>query len=202
MVTHLTIVLPGRGYGAEGPALRFPRLALEELGAGTVIVEYPAERELMNGRESLAVLHRSVSTQVETFVAEAQPAAVTFLAKSLGTIGLATLDDPRNLAGNVDAIWITPIFGQEPVWSGAIRQGLRSLLVAGEADPLHEPERYEQVRRALGADSLLLRGADHSLEVPGDVLATIDGLRSLVLAVRAFAASDRAANRTTAAGDP
>jgi hypothetical protein len=37
------------------------------------------------------------------------------------------------------------------------------------------------------APSLVLAGADHALEVPGDVRATLDRLRALTEAVIAFA---------------
>jgi hypothetical protein len=36
--SHLTIILPGRGYGAEGPVLHLPRLALEKAGAQAAVV--------------------------------------------------------------------------------------------------------------------------------------------------------------------
>jgi hypothetical protein len=40
---------------------------------------------------------------------------------------------------------------------------------------------------SLGADSVVLDGADHSLEVSGDVLATIEGMQRLASAVVDFA---------------
>src|SRR5271155_113141 len=142
MAAHLTIVLPGRGYGAHGPAIHFPRRALEDHGAETVVVEYRSGPQTVGVKLAMEAFHRTVSSQGAAFVEEARPARVTFLAKSLGTIALAALDDPRSLAASVDAIWLTPIFGQEPVRAGAIRHGLPSLLVAGEADALHVPERH------------------------------------------------------------
>ncbi len=39
----LAIVLPGRGYSAQGPALRLPILAAEQAGYETTVIEYPVE---------------------------------------------------------------------------------------------------------------------------------------------------------------
>lgn len=187
LARHLTIVLPGRAYGALGPAIRLPVLALEEVGAETAIVGYPAGAELPEGPSWWESFHRSVAGEVGALLAEKRPARVSFVAKSLGTVALAAL--PAGIAAGavVEAIWLTPIFGQAEVRTGARDRRWRSLLVAGEADQLHEAEHHESVRRSLGAASLVLPGADHSLEVPGDVMGTIDGLRALAGAVLEFA---------------
>lgn len=191
MIAHLAIVLPGRGYGALGPALRLPRLAVEEAGAETVVVEYPGDTPLAQVPEWWDDLHSSVASQVASFLSEAAPERVTFLAKSLGSVALAALPGHVALPASVDAIWLTPIFGREPIRSGAIAHAWRSLLVAGGADEFYEPEHHEAVAEALGASSLVLPGANHLLEVPGDVRATLEGFRSLTEAVMAFVGSVR-----------
>ncbi len=187
MVPHLVVVLPGQRYGVEGPALHIPILALEEMGAETVVVEYPPRPPGANETEWEVAFRDSVATQVATLVDRAQPTRVTFLAKSIGTVVLASLEVTSQMAAQVEAVWVTPIFGQEPVRAGAVAHGWRSLLIAGGADPLHVPDHHETVREALAADSLVLPNADHSLEVPGDVLATVNGFRALAQAVLAFA---------------
>ena len=181
----MAIILPGSGYGALGPALRLPRLAIEEAGAETVVVEYPAQNAPRDPGW-WEELHATVNGQVEMFMSEAAPARVTFVAKSLGSIALAALSSSVALPATVDAIWLTPIFGRDSVRAGAIAQGWRSLLVAGAGDELHEPAHHETVAAALGATSLILPRADHLLEVPGDVRATLDGFGALVEAVIAF----------------
>jgi hypothetical protein len=60
------------------------------------------------------------------------------------------------------------------------------LAVAGSADPYHDPAAHAEVCRA-GAQSLVIDGANHGLVVPADVLATVDGFRTLAGASLAFA---------------
>ncbi len=185
MSRHLAFLLPGRGYGPLGPALRLPRLAVEDAGAEVLEVHYPFV-PAGDDPEEWAGLYRSVAEQVSTALSETSPSEVTFIAKSLGTVVLASLPDERLLLPLVRAIWITPIFGLESVRIGAIAKSWPSLLVAGEADELHQPEQHDSIAEALGAESLVLPRADHSLEVPGDVMATLDGLRTLTERVLAF----------------
>ncbi len=192
MTTHLAIVLPGRGYGALGPALRLPCLAVEELGSNTFVVEYPSDTGRTVEGDRWRDLHSSVADQIASVVSRSGPERITFIAKSLGTVLLAglsaraTLSGPTTLPTEVEAIWITPIFGREQVRSGAIAHGWRSLLVAGAADEFHEAAHHDEVTEALGASSLVLPRANHLLEVPGDVRMTLAGFRSLTEAVLAF----------------
>ena len=184
MSGHLAIVLPGRGYGALGPAIRLPRLAVEQSGARVVEIEYPAVPD-DDDPESWARLYASASEQVGAAISAARPSRVTFIAKSLGTIVLANMA----LAVPVPAaaVWLTPIFGRADVRDGAVARGFPSLLVAGEADTFHSPARHEEVASAVQARSLILPRADHLLEVPGDVMATVDGFRLLSETVLSFA---------------
>lgn len=185
MTGHLAILLPGRGYGALGPALRLPRLAVEQSGAEVVEIEYgpvPAADD----PESWERLYVSAAERISTAVAERNPSQVTFIAKSLGTIVLASLPAEVPLPSSVRAVWLTPIFGRESVRLGAIGKGWPSLLVAGQADELHEQQHHETVANTLGARSLVLPGADHMLEVPGNVLATLDGFRAITESVLDF----------------
>jgi hypothetical protein len=111
--------------------LRLPRLALEAAGAETILVTYPPKHQ--PEKQWRDAIIRSVNAQVATAVAG--PAdRVTFVAKSLGTAALAGLDPDQVGSARTEAIWITPLFREAAVTSGAIALAWRSLLVAGEAD--------------------------------------------------------------------
>lgn len=183
MTSWVALVVPGGGYGPLGAALRIPVLALEGSGAEALVVSYPA-RTADPDEPWWSELRDSVARQVASAVTQAQ--RVTFVAKSLGTKALASLDSEALAGKEVDAIWLTPLFGEPEVRSGAIELGWRSLLVAGQADAYHEPDHHEAVRDALSAASVVLPGADHRLEVAGDALATVAGLRQLAEAVTEF----------------
>jgi hypothetical protein len=178
-LSHLAVVLPGRAYGPEGPAILIPLMALRQQRAVTVVgVRYP---------ESDPGPVKSVAEQIALEVAAHEPTRVTFVAKSLGTMVLARLDPAVVGSAMVDAIWLTPIFREVDVREGAIAKGWRSLLVAGDADEEHVPEAHEAVRVALDAESLILPDANHSLEVERDLAATLERWAALAEVALAFA---------------
>lgn len=181
MAEWLTIVVPGRNYGPLGATLRMPCLVLERAGSETAIIEYPPTTDTT--RDEIV---SSSSAQISQLVSAMNPERVTFVAKSLGTAVLSATSWSPHGTTTVEAIWLTPLFGERSVRDGAIRRGWKSLLVAGDADPSHDPRGYEEVRRELDAESLLVPGADHGLEIPSDPEATLDALRRLTEVVRRF----------------
>lgn len=102
---HLAILLPGRGYGALGPALRLPRLAVEQSGAEVVEIDYGSV-PAADDPESWERLYVSVAEQIGTAVSERNPSQLTFIAKSLGTIVLASLPAEVPLPSSVRAVWL------------------------------------------------------------------------------------------------
>ncbi len=184
MQSQLAVLLPGREYGALEPALRLPRLAVEQSGSEVFEIQYPFI-PAVDDPDAWDTLCVSVAEQISAVLSGRDLSRITFIAKSLGTVVLASLPSEIPLPA-VKAIWLTPLFGRESVRRGALAKNWPSLLVAGEADQLHEPEHHDAVADALGAASLVLPRADHTLEIPGDVIATLDGFRVMTEAVLDF----------------
>lgn len=182
---NLAIVLPGRGYTALGPAIRFPVLAAEELGFRPVLIEYPAEA--IEAKDVAAVV-ADVRRQVQAALDTGPAARVTIVAKSLGTRVAAQITDLFDDVDDLAVVWLTPLFGDAEVREAVIGSGWRSLIVAGDQDPYHDEDGVAEVTAALDASVLELAGADHALEVPGDVATTITGLREVAIEVRRFLA--------------
>ena len=189
MRSRLVVVLPGRGYGVQGAALRFPLLAIEQLGSTeSMVVAYPSISA--GTADPTSVLADAIAEQVLPVVLETSTDEVVFVAKSLGTQALACFCErlPTDLSAN--AIWMTPLFGVPEIRDRAADSGLRSLIVAGDADPYHDHDGFDLVASVLNASTLLIASADHSLEVPGDAHASIRALTALTSAVIDFMASE------------
>lgn len=183
---HLAVILPGRGYGPQGPVLHLPRLILEQVGATVAVIEYPLDDGALPEDGQWDRFHESVHAQVDALLAEYHPHRLTFVAKSLGTIALAGLDVERHLGDLVEAVWLTPLWGRDEVRHGALHLAIRSLVVAGGADPMHHAERHDEVCHTIEAASLIIPDADHSLEIPGDVNRTLVAYGALTGAVERF----------------
>ncbi len=187
LVTHrLVVVLPGGGYGPLGPALRFPVLALEQLGpCEPLVVAYPA---IPTGApDASALLAAAVADQVLPAIRASTADHVTIVAKSLGTRALAGIASKLPIDRAIAAICLTPLFGAADVRDGAAGAGLPSLLVAGTSDPYHDQHGFDTVADTLDARTLLIPNADHGLETQGDVHATIRSMHVLAQATLDFA---------------
>jgi hypothetical protein len=186
MGRYVALVLPGGRGGAYTAPLLVPVLAVKELGAEVKVVPYPEFRpeslELADALEFDAV----VAQRVGEILAEEPATRVTFIAKSRGTLFLSAMGG-MPLPGQVDAIWVTPLLGLEYVRDGVVDKGWPSLLVAGSADRYHDPGAHANVCEEIGAQSLIIAGADHGLVVAGDVRATVEGFRAVADASLAFA---------------
>jgi hypothetical protein len=66
------------------------------------------------------------------------------------------------------------------------RSGLISLLSLDARRAFTGPY-FDAVSKALTAQSLLIEGADHGLEFPGDVRSTVEAMSDLLEATLAFA---------------
>lgn len=187
VVAHLAVVLPGANNDPWTAPLLLPSLALEEMGAKVERVSYGEPRAPGLGLEESMEFNARVSEQVAAIVDQHDPAKVTFVAKSLGTLSLAVMDKAL-LHCKVEAVWVTPLLGLDHVRGGVLDKEWPSLIVAGSADPYHVPVTHAEVCAALRAQDLVIEGADHGLVVQGDVLATVEGFRRIAEVSLAFAA--------------
>ena len=188
MTDHLAIVLPGGNNDPWTAPVLLPSLALEEVGAKVERVSYDgAPKPQGLTREASAEFNAALLKQVTALVDRHAPDRVTFVAKSRGALFLAAVDE-ASIACEVAAIWVTtPLVDLDEVREGVIEKSWRSLLVAGGADPYHDPVGHAEIGAALRADELVIPGANHGLVVEGDVLATVEGYRRLAEASLEFA---------------
>lgn len=183
---HLVVVLPGGNNDPWTAPVLLPSLALEQTGAVVERISYGEPRASGLGLDESAAFNAAVTRQVAEIVDAHRPDRLTFVAKSRGTLVLAAMDESV-LACAPEAIWVTPLTGLEYVRSGMVEKAWRSLVVAGGADPYHDPAGHAAVLTAIGAEDLVVDGANHGLVVEGDVLVTVEGYRRLAEATLRFA---------------
>jgi hypothetical protein len=182
---HLAIYLPGGAIPGQDPfAAPLAHLsirALEDAGATVVPVRYD-DNVLAPDRERFEA---SVRREIRGALSFHQPDRVTMLGKSRGTHALRLVcigDFP--LPEDTRLIWQTPVWKSDESWEAARSTRLQSLYIVGLADqPYHDSDRHAQ----LPGETVSIAGADHGLEIAGDVLATIDAWRTNVDAIVRFA---------------
>jgi hypothetical protein len=169
------VILPGVRYFSQAPLLWFAREAAEAGGWSVLELSEraPADEEpfaWMRDRAERALDATNAGT-------------VVVIGKSLGSAA-APLVAERGLA----AVWLTPLLVRPDVVQALAASTAPALLVGSTADPTWaDGERPE----GDAIEILELDGLDHSLQVDGDPLRSLDVLRTVTERIGDFLA-DRA----------
>jgi hypothetical protein len=164
------VVLPGVRYFSQAPLLWFAREAAE--AAGWSVLEL-SERAPADGEPFEWMRKRAASALDAT-----DAARVAVIGKSLGSAA-APLVSERGLP----AVWLTPLLVRPDVVAALSSSSAPALLVGSSSDSTWSDGEQP------GGDSievLEFEGLDHSLQVDGDPLASLDVLRQVTERIGAF----------------
>lgn len=187
---HATIVFPGLGYSAQMPVLYYPARVLLDAGSDvlrvdTSYINTPGFRDQGKaGRQ--AWIKADVEAAVHALLSHRAYARLTVIGKSLGTRAMGHVLTAMALPEKVDAIWLTPLLTDQDIRVQIAAYGGRSLFVIGTADQFYSANFLAEAERATEGSSVVIPGADHSLEFGGDVQAALDAMQAVVRAVQEF----------------
>ncbi len=188
---ELAIVFPGFAYTADMPALFYPiRYLLLERGCDVLRVEYAYDRA--PDFATLAPEARASWVREDALAAcraglAQRPYRRTILAgKSIGTMamGQALAAEPR--LKQAQCIWITGMLTNPQLQQQILEGRQRGLFVIGTADRYYDPQVLDELVAAGNGRSLVIQGADHSLEIGPDVIKSLHVMESFLRALDAF----------------
>ena len=187
---HLAILYPGYHYRATMPALYYPERLLAACGADVLRVEtaydqVPGYRSLPEARRR-AWFEADTEAARDAGLAQRDYTRVTLVGKSIGTLALGHLLAAGGLPENVDTVWLTPLLRMGALRAAIIEARPRSLFVIGTADGEYRADTLAEVEQATGGRSVVLASADHSLEIAGDVPASLAAMQRVVEELAAF----------------
>jgi hypothetical protein len=165
-------VLPGARYLPFAPLLWFARGIA--LARGWSVLEVWDEY-----RDRSEDPWRWVFERAEAALRHAGHARTALATKSI-TSRAVTIAAEQGLPG----VWLTPLLNDDDIAVGFEQLSAPALLVGGTADASWDGE----FARRSGHDVVELDGADHSLQIEGDPLASVDALRRVVERMDAFVA--------------
>lgn len=189
---HLAILFPGMGYTLDMPLFYYAENLLTEGGADLLRVEYAYGRHAAFRAapedEQLRWLLADATAAFRAGLAQRPYRRLTLVGKSLGTLAMGhLLTTEGSPVGDTRAVWLTPLLREQRLREQIGRYAGPSLFAAGTADPLHDPAALDALRAASGAEAVVIEGADHGLDVPGDPIASVRGLERVIAALNAFA---------------
>jgi pimeloyl-ACP methyl ester carboxylesterase len=190
---HLVLLLPGVGYTVHMPLLYYPmRVALDQ-GADVLRVETMyVKQEGFDALEPAArarQVYDDATAAFRTALGQRRYQRATLVGKSLGTLAMGHLLATEPDLSQVEAIWLTPLLWNDTLRSQIQKFHPRSLFAAGSADPHYSADHLAKARDATQGKALVIEGANHSLEIDGDLMGSLEALRRVVEAVLNFFAA-------------
>jgi hypothetical protein len=162
------VILPGVAYFSQAPLLWFAREAAQAAGWSVLELTERAPRD----EEPFAWMRDRAGRALD----QATAATVAVVGKSLASAA-APLVTERGLP----AVWLTPLLNRPDVASALAAASGPALLVGSPADPT-----WGEGSVPSGPEVLELDRLDHSLQVKGDPLASLEVLRRVTKRIGAF----------------
>ena len=187
---HLAILFPGYGYTAHMPAVYYPGRLLLTRGADVLSVEYTYGRrpefQSLPDEERIRWLQADAAAACNAALAQREYERVTLVGKSIGTLAVAHLLTTEGRLRSPQCIWLTPLLRNARLRAQIKQAPHRALFVIGTADPQYDAARLAELQQATAGEVLVIEGADHSLEITGDVLASLHALEQVMEAMGEF----------------
>ena len=188
--SHLAILLPGWEYTCQMPLLYYPARILLAMGTDVLQVEYiynlRADFQALPGSEQQQWLSSDASAATSTALAQQSYKKVTLIGKSIGTVAMGHLLTTEPKLAQAQAVWLTPLLRNEKLRTQIKQGGQHSLFVIGTADPHYNPTHLDEVKQATKGEAVVIEGADHSLEIKGEIIKSLKAMEQVIDAMKAF----------------
>jgi predicted alpha/beta-hydrolase family hydrolase len=187
---EIAIVLPGVGYTCHMPLLYYPSQVMLALGMDVLWVEYNYIRRrdyrALSDAEQKQWLFADVAAACQAALAQRSYQQVTLVGKSLGTTAMSHLLATDAQFARSRQVWLTPVLRNDEVRSQIHHSGPRALVAIGTADPFYDPAYLGDLQAAVRSEVVVVDGADHSLEIVGNVQQSLQVLERVTQAVQVF----------------
>lgn len=200
---HLALLLPGFAYTCDMPLFYHAENVLLDAGIDVLRVEYGYHRRpdvvAASEEEQRRRLFADVAAAWRAGTAQRPYATVTLIGKSLGTLAMGHLLAELPTTMGVCAVWLTPLLRDDDLRGRMRRFPGPSLVAIGTADPHHDAALLDELGGSPGCEAVVVGGADHSLDVPGDPVGSVRAVERVVAALVAFVGgADTAGDRRAA----
>jgi hypothetical protein len=186
--THLALVFAGAGINCQHPTLYYPTREVVSRGADALLIDYCLRPDFSDfaEQEIMACVTADSLAAVKAMWGERPYSHVTLIGKSLGTAAMGYLLATLPSGLRMQAIWLTPLLTDPDLGRQIQDRPPRSLFVIGTHDPWYDAGRLEELELLTQGQSLVIPGADHLLEVPEGITASLQVMEQVVHALEEF----------------
>ncbi|HHD2752648.1 TPA: alpha/beta hydrolase [Clostridium perfringens] len=180
----LCVILPGIGYCLDRSYLDYSKQLAKEIGYDVLEVEYGYQinRSEFNIEKEFSIMV-SESLEVIDNAIDKEYEEVLIIGKSIGTSVQSFLNkDLSRRFKNIKNIYISPI--NKTLDEFNIESN--SLVITGDEDPLLSIANRMNIEKRDDVESFIIEGANHALDIEGNIMKTIDGLKESLEIEREF----------------
>ena len=191
-IDQLAMLLPGYGYTLDMPLFYYAEKLLLERRWDVLRVKYTyntrPEFQTLPKPERDRWLLADTTAAWDAGLGQRTYERVVLIGKSLGTRAMGHLLTTADPHPNVGAVWLTPLLGEERLRQQIQQYGGPSLFVIGTADPHFDPAVLEKMQVETIGEAVVVRNADHGMDIPGDPIASVRAVERVVEALGRFLA--------------
>lgn len=186
----LALTLPGDNYGVDGPLLYYPNQLLWEQGWDTAAITYGYQSAgIAFSPLVIADVLRECQQAVTRLLTQRSYPRLVLIGKSLGASLVAFLCQQQALPETTLAVYITPPLG--PMFNPVFQETTQpACLALGTADRFYDAAVLSDLQKTRAFQLVQVDGADHSMNVPGDLDASLEAVKRVAVAVVAFISSN------------
>lgn len=189
----LCIMLPGKGYTTQRPLFHYATSVLRNRGIDILHINYDySENEAFNAAshaEQDQWMYEDIQEVAQAFLKDHVYKRVIWFSKSIGTIPMALgWANDWQTEPTVCGVWLTPLINEESVCASIQASQVPSLVIIGNQDSIYNEEKLNAIT-SNHVEKYVVPGANHGLEIEGDVVNSIDIMKSIVQCMDAFVAN-------------
>jgi hypothetical protein len=187
---RICIMLPGLGYTTKQPLFHYATNLLTDNGVDIIHINYHFVKNkqfaMLSKIEQEQWMYEDVQAVVNEVLKTTNYEQCFLLSKSIGTIPMAIEWKQRNFIHNPVGIWLTPLLKEDQVFDTLLKTDIPSICVIGDQDQHYLEERILLLENNSLISMLVIPNANHSLEVNGDILATIEAMKLIMKRINEF----------------
>lgn len=186
----ICIMLPGIGYSTQQPLFHYATNLFADNDVDILHINYNFIKSKhfvkLNKTEQKKWMYEDVCAVVSEVLKDTEYERCLLLSKSIGTIPMAMEWTKRNFIKHPVGIWLTPLVKEDLVFDTLLKTSIPSLCVIGDQDQHYMKERISLLETNKLISTLVIPNANHSLEVNGDIAATIEAMKVIINRMQDF----------------
>ena len=186
---RLALIFPGLHYRCDMPLLYYATKLLLEGGCDVLQLWINSEAPEFECISQAELTQQLLEYSEALLIAGKNGGAykdLLLVGKSLGTLIMTLMLTNDQAFPNKTTIWFTPLVNLPPVSQVMLSLSGPAFIAGGDADPTFEQEAIPQIKAMPNTTLSVLKDANHSLEIPGDPIRSLQNLSQVMIDLTAF----------------